>query len=200
MKLYSWGKVFDLFRPTRQRKRIRQTNEERVLSLIKNHPCFIELALWKSTKADSMNISDPSKKEMVREYLVIVCDTYENHIENLKRMNVDKMCKNIIETPIAVTVSNILKEANKVAAMSDIPYLFLAKIDTVISRHIEIMADSLSNLQLYRKWDTDEDKVLATLDILYMTIRMIGGDLPNIVNAMNGELKMMLVGSKFDRY
>ena len=53
----------------------RQKNKERVLELIENHPCFLEITLWKNIKVESLHIEDLPKKEMTKEYLRIVCNT-----------------------------------------------------------------------------------------------------------------------------
>lgn len=177
-----------------------QNSHNRVQELIENHPCFSELSLWRTIKADSLLITDLSKKEMTKEYLYIVCTTCEDRIKTFKQMDLDKMRSGMTGNTVSMVISSILAEINKKAAADGIPYMFLEKMDTVISRHIEIMADSTTNLQLYREWSSAEDKVLATLDMLYITIRIIGDDIPNIVNSMNGELKAVLEGSKFDRY
>lgn len=175
-------------------------NKKRVLDLINHHPCFSEVHLWKTTKMDSLQIEDASKKEMTKEYLRIVCSVCEHYIEQFKNMNVDQMCVAVSYNSVPFAICEVLKEIHQKASVKGIPYLFLEKIDAVISHHIELMADSINNLQLYRDWDSPEDKVLATLDILYTTVRIIGDDVPNIVNSMNGELKMMLKGSRFDKH
>ena len=177
-----------------------QDHQQRVLELIQHHPCFIEFTLWKTTKADNLCITDPSKKEMIKEYMKIVCNTCERHICRFKQMDIDKMYTTMLGTSVSVMISSVLKEINRKASTDGIPYIFLEKIDNIISHHIEILADATNNLQLYRDWDKTEDKILATLDVLYMAIRIIGDDVPNIVNSMNGELKMVLKGSKFDKY
>lgn len=175
-------------------------HQQRVLYLIHHHPCFTEFTLWKTTKSDNLCVIDPSKKEMTKEYMKIVCDTCEGHIYRFKQMGIEQMYNTILGISISVMITSVLKEINKKAAMEGIPYIFLEKIDTIISHHIEILADATNNLQLYRDWDESADKILATLDVLYMAIRIIGDDVPNIVNSMNGELKMVLKGSKFDKY
>ena len=109
------------------------------------------------------------------------------------------MCRVMTSKSVSAVISSVLKDINREAAIAGIPYIFLEKIDTILSRHIEVMADSMNNLQLYREWDKPEDKILATLDVLYTAVRIIGDDVPNIVNSMNGTLKMVLKGSKFDK-
>ena len=178
----------------------KQSNQQRVLELIHHHPCFVEFALWKTTKVDNLNIEDPSKREMTKEYMNIVCTTCQKHICVFKQMDIDQMYDTMLGTSVSIMISSVLKEINKKAATEGIPYMFLEKVDVIISRHIEILADAINNLHLYRDWDKTEDKILATLDILYMAIRIIGDDVPTIVNSMNGELKMILKGSRFDKY
>ena len=177
-----------------------QGHQNRVLELIHNHPCFMEFTLWKTTKVDNLCITDPSKKEMTKEYMDIVCSTCENHISKFKQMDIDQMYSSMIGESVSVMISSVLKEINRKAATEGIPYIFLEKVDTIISHHVEILADATNNLHLYRSWDKTEDKILSTLDVLYTAICIIGDDVPNIVNSMNGELRMVLKGSKFDKY
>lgn len=175
------------------------SNEE-LLNMVRNHPCFTELSMWKVTKANSLNIADPSKKEMVKAYISIICDTCESNTLAFQKMPLIQITELFEGAALPITIANIFKEVNRQAAAAAIPTIFLEKINEVISSYMGAMTDAITDLQLYHHNQmSNVDNVIATLDILYATIHLIGEEVPHIVNSMNGELKMALIGSRYDR-
>lgn len=178
----------------------RKSSKKELLYLIEHHPCITEISLWKNTKLCNLNIEDPSKKEMAKEYLKIMCEVYESHLSSIHDMTPSQISEHMSGSFMAESMPAVLNEIRRKAASESIPYIFLDKISAVASRHIELIADTINDLQLYRGWDCEEDKILAVLDTSYIAIRLIEDEVPRIVNSMNGELKLALSGSKYDRY
>lgn len=166
--------------------------------LVTNHPVFNELSLWKSTKIHHINISDPSKKLMAEAYIRIICNVCEKYMVLLDGKTIDELAE--IFTPDNTTnmVSNILHEINRQAIVESIPSIFITKNTSIVYEYLESMEETILDIQLYGRWNCKTDKILATLDIIYATVRIIGYRIPAIIRDMNGELSMELKDSKYD--
>lgn len=171
--------------------------KEESMDLILRHPCFTELSMWKNTRLNHLDIKDDAKREMTKEYIRIIQSVCENRMEKLKSLSFDEAYNMFTTDIISNTVTSIANEVHRISSINEIPYIFLDKAEGIIFRHMEEMEEVIMDVQLFGIWEHDIDKILATLDIVYAYIRMMGVEIPLLVNSMNGELKMALEGSKY---
>lgn len=168
------------------------------MDLILQHPCFVELSMWKSTKLSHLDIEDPAKKEMTKDYIKIIQSVCEERMDTLRSTAFTDAIPLFTTDTISDVVTSVASEVHKLAAINDIPFIFLDRAEGIIFRHMSAMEEVIMDIQLFGRWNCETDKILATLDIVYAYIRMMGAELPLLVNSMNGELKMALAGSKYD--
>lgn len=168
------------------------------VKLVLNHPCFNEIQRWECIKINRLNIHDPSKKEMAKAYIQIICNVCKDRITKIDIKSAEELLPLFTGNSIAKHTSEIIQEINKTALLEAIPYIFIEKMEKSIYRYIGTMEGVILDIQLYGGSTRDVDKLLVTLDIIYTILRIIGDEIPTIVNEMNGELSMALKGSKYD--
>lgn len=171
---------------------------EESIELVLKHPCFNELALWKSTKIHHINIQDPSKRLMTEAYIRIICDVCENYMKHLDGKSIEELDELFKADNITTVTSAILHDINRKAVLETIPSIFIKKATSIIYEYLESMEETVLDIQLYGRWNCKTDKMLATLDVIYAIVRVIGYRIPAIVRDMNGELSMELKDSKYD--
>ena len=175
-----------------------QKKKDEDITTILSHPYFTELNRWKGTKVNSSQIKDPSKKKMVKEYINIVCRILEKSSSDMKSKNIEEISKIFSAESIDIMTPITLSEIDKLAMKEGIPYIFLERNDEIICNYMRAMTDTITDLQWYHKWNSETERILSVLDILYTTMHIIGEEIPSVVNTMNGELKLALKGSKYD--
>lgn len=194
-------KLSNLLKKTANTKssKTKTISEQELLNMIRTHPCFTELSMWKVTKANNLNIADPSKKEMTKAYFGIISDVCEMNGRALQQMSIEQIAAYFEGSALPLTLDRLLDEITRKAMAQGIPAIFLDRNNEIISSYIGPMANAIADLQLYHHNQMSAaDSIIVALDILYVTVRIIGEEVPRIVNSMNGELKMALMGTKYD--
>lgn len=168
------------------------------IKVVRNHPIFTEMRSWRSVKIYTLDIKDPSKKAMSSEYLNIILTEFESVLNSTYVETIEDMAKLLTGQSLFNLLDDIVTRATINATTKCIPYIFLDKFNVRISNHIQVTVGAVNELQLFRNWSSDTDKVLATLDILYTSLHIIANEVAITVNTMNGELALALKGSPYD--
>lgn len=166
-----------------------------VVAKLKYHPIFQEFKLIDNVKIDSLNISDPLKYKMAVCYLKMLYGNIEKCVCEM----VEKYPEYCVDPSLIgdMLLGSVTKTRND-AVGGGIPSVFLNKYNPRTFNNINILTNIITEVHQRRMHSGMYDEMCSVLDVLLVYMRTSLESVEGLINAMNGELHLALVGSVFD--
>lgn len=166
-----------------------------VVTKLKYHPIFQEFRSFDNVKIDSLNISDPLKYKMAVYYLKMLYGNMEKCVCEM----VEKYPEYCVDPSLIgdALLGSVTKTRND-AVGEGIPSVFLNKYNPRTFSNINILTNIITEVHQRRMYSTMYDEMCSVLDVSLVYMRTSLESVEGLINAMNGELHLALVGSVFD--
>lgn len=160
---------------------------------LKQHSFFVAVEHYINIELANLPIENELKKRVVVAFMTTQLRTFSDTamelVDNVNVLSIDECEKTLIKC---------LSEAEDDALKKGIPSIFIEKYRKWNSENIKIMIDSVNQICSSKFYLTNYDKMLAILDVLKYSFRVMIIDAEQTINELNGDLERALKGTKYD--
>lgn len=169
-----------------------------------DHLFFAELLKWEKRDIPSLKIRSQVKKLIVVEFLKMLFRNFREkfrdyiiNLENLISQNQQIKCDELIQFFLDY-IDQYNADARKIEIkyknriINGLPDIFLQKFDDWHNPHIEIINESITQIVNNEIYPDEKMKLLAIVEIFYITFRLTIQDAINTINELNGEIEKEL--------